>query len=115
MLVINLENTDTTELIKSIDKNIAVINLAIVNYGDTPADVNIYAVPNGKQPPTYDSNGNVTSGNPECTLIQAKQIDAGDTLFLNLEKFLLHQGDSLHAQKLTDGAKVSIHVIYEEY
>jgi len=116
MLCIDLQGTKPNLLIQgNSENNYAVINIAIVNYGDTPATVSLYAVPNGKQPPAYDSNGNLVSGNPETTLIKDKTIQAGDTLFLNLEKFLLHNGDALYAKKDTDANKVSVHVIYESY
>ena len=104
-----------TLLIKATDSSIAVINLAIVNYGDTPANFSVYAVPNGKVVPSYDSDGNVVAGNPETSLIIDQVIQPKDTIFLNLEKFLLHPGDALYAKKSSDTDKVCVHVIYEKY
>jgi len=115
MICVNLDTTPTL-LVEAISPyNVAVINLIVVNYGDTPASFTIYAVPHGKSLPEFDSNGNLVSGNLETHLLVDQKIQPKDTIFFNFEKFLLHGGDALYAKKNSDTDQIAIHVVYETY
>jgi hypothetical protein len=95
--------------------SIAVINIVVCNFGDTPATVSFYAVPQGKSVPVYDEHGNLISGNPECVFIDQQIIQPHDTIFFNLEKFLLHPGDTIFGRIHDATSKVSVHVSFERY
>jgi hypothetical protein len=114
MKAVLLSDNSKVEIIKSTDKSIASVCMFLCNPTDGDASVNLYVCPAGTEPPEYDENGNLVSGNEETWLARELAIQPKDTITFNLEKILLHNGDRLIAE-LVEGIKVSVIVSYEEY
>jgi hypothetical protein len=110
-----IEGLDPNLIVQATENNIASIAMFITNFGDTEAYVNVFVCPAGKQPPTYDANGSLVSGDESCWLLKDLRINQGDTFILNMEKFLLHPGDAIYVQKQDENMKVSVIISYEEY
>lgn len=110
---------DTQEFVEVISagagKNIVSVCIFFCNISDTPSYIDVFICPQGKNPPQYDSNGNLTQGDEDTYVIKQMKIEPSDTFTLNLEKILLHPGDRIVARNTTSGTKVSVVVSYEEY
>ena len=67
--------------------NNAITSIIACNNSGSSIDLTIYAVPNGKN--AYN--------NPECTIVRALTLPAGETLSLDQEKLVLGNNDVLSA------------------
>ena len=114
MKAVLLTGSEKVEVISGGEKSVASICMFLCNPTDGDAYVNLYICPAGKEPPEYDENGNLISGDEETWLARELRIEPKDTITFNLEKILLHNGDRLIAE-LVEGIKVSVIVSYEEY
>jgi len=97
------------------DKHYAVVLLAVCNYDISDTSIDVFLVPKGKQPPQFDDNDKIVSGNEDTYFLSDVLVRSNSTLLLNTEKLLLQPGDAIYARVRYEDTKVSVHVSFETY
>lgn len=116
-MILNVKVQDTPTLVikGSNQTNVAVVLISISNVSSTNKTFGIFVCQNGKTPPTFDSSGNVTSGNIETVFIKRQTLTSDNTIILNTEKILLGDNDSLYLICYEDSNSLVAVVSYEMY
>lgn len=116
-MIVNVQvTTSPVAILQGTQNNsYAIILITITNLSDTTKTFDIYVCQNGKNPPIFNSDGNVTSGDKECIFLRKQSVSASASVILDTEKILLGNGDRIYIVCNEDSTSLVATISYETY